>query len=273
MTTITQESNIWSGLQPLALAMLLALTTTIVSAQSGVGVSPPRAELTMPAGSQLTSTVRVDNPSSRLTLDVEAYLADLIIAPDGGNLFLDGGSHPRSLAPWTAVNSLNFTVQPATVDTVTYTITAPEDAAPGTYWGVLFFESRTPAPEGQGGMGVSTLVRVGHIIYVTIGQATLEGRIVGLGYDARSGPGAVRLTFQNSGNGLMRMDGRVEVRSMTGELVATQTLQGVASLPGLTHDLVVPLADPLPTGEYVILAVLDYGAATVIAGEGQVQVP
>lgn len=194
--------------------------------------------------------------------------------PDGSILYGEAGHHPHSIAAWTTATPLTFNLPGGAAKDVNYTIDVPHDTHPGTYWSVLFFESETQrAPEAQQGFNITTVVRVGHIIYVTVGQPTLEGSIAGIRYDAASGPGALRITFQNSGDGLLRLNGRIEVRTLQGELVQTLALEGEASFPGATHDLVAPLKEPLPSGEYVVLAVLDYGEAVVIAGEGEVEVP
>lgn len=264
-------------LRPLlrAAAFLLALTASPALAQSGVGVSPPRVEHLAQPGSQVTQTLTIDNPSTASALLVNAYFNDVFLAPDGSTLYVDAGSNPRSLASWTAVNPLSFTLEAATKTDVIYTIDVPEGTEAGTYWSVIFFESQPPGSDGEApSMGVRTLVRVGHIIYVHVGQPTYEGSIASVSYDPAVNPnGAVRVTFQNSGTGLMRLDGRIEVRTLEGELVHTTTFEGKASLPGATHDLVAELTEPLESGDYVVLAVLDHGEAHVIAGEGLVEVP
>ncbi len=272
MKTTWLQNRRWAWRQ--SIVGLVILWHSFALTQTGVGISPPRVELPVLPGGEVTQTVRVDNPSQVAALSVEAYFSDILLAPDGSSIYLEGGSIEKSIAPWVTVNPLNFILDPSDVLPVSYTVSVPDDAAPGTYWSVLFFESQSPdTRSSESGIGVTTVVRVGHIIYATVGQPTLEGRIVGIRYDNSRSAGAIRLTIQNSGDGLIRMDGHIEVRSLTGNLVQTLSMQGAASFPDSTHDLVVPMSEPLASGEYVILAVLDYGAASVIAGEGQVQVP
>lgn len=262
-----------------ALVLKIALTGLLVVgtnalAQMGVGVSPPRTEQNAQPGSEITQTISIDNPDPAHHIDVQAYFEDALLAPDGSVIYITAGSHPLSLSEWASVSPIEFGLGPSSSQDVNYTIRVPSDAKPATYWSILFFESEPPAAADEPqGFSIATVIRVGHIIYVTVGHPTLEGNIANISFDAAGRPGAVRITFQNSGDGLMRLNGHVEVRSTVGELLQVLSLDDVASFPGATHDLVLPLTEPLPSGEYVVLAVLDYGEASVIAGEGQVVVP
>lgn len=255
---------------------VLAWSLTCADAQSGVGVSPPRAQLVAAPGSQVTSVVNVDNPSPGTPLGVSVVLNDALMGPSGQLIWLDPGSHPRSLAPWLSVNPLEFTLGPAADLGVSYTVTVPEDAPDGTYWTVLFFDSAASVSEQEpgAGIGVVTRVRVGHFIYVDVGEPTREGSIVGLRYEPGvDAPPAVRVQFSNTGTGLLRITGSVEVRDATGGLVERVSVADEASFPGATHDVVFPLSAPLPTGSYTLLADLDYGGGTVLLGEALVEVP
>ncbi|MCS7218315.1 MAG: P pilus assembly protein, chaperone PapD [Thermus sp.] len=256
------------------LPLLLSLLP-LAQAQTGVGVSPPRALYPASPGSSLTGTVAVDHPGRSGTLQVEVLLQDVLLQPDGRPLYLDPGSHPRSLARWLSVTPLAFFLQPQGVQEVRYTLQVPPGVQPGTYWGVIFFES-APAGGRQGGEGIGIRVRarVGHVVYVEVGQVSRSGRIQGFRYQPPGGdaPAQVRLVFQNTGTGLLRLKGRVEVRDLQGRPVAQAEVPETASLPGATHEIPAPLAKALEPGRYLVLAVLDYGNPNLIAGEGRIEV-
>lgn len=256
------------------LTALLLLTASSALAQLGVGISPPRVEFQVQPGAQLTQTIIVDNPAQSDAVTVNAYFNDAYQMPDGSVFYATPGSSNRSLAPWTTATPLAFTLQPAAKTETRYTISVPADAQPGTYWTVLFFETEQLTAAGNdAGVGVTTVVRVAHLVYVTVGQPLLDGRITGMHYGNEDGADELRVTFQNSGNGLLRLNGRAEVRNTGGELLQTVLVQDQASLPEALHDLVLPLPEPLPAGEYVVLAALDYGEGSVITGEGRITVP
>jgi len=255
--------------------LVLGLLLSLAQAQTGVGVSPPRALFSLAPGGSATQTVVVDHPGRQGTLRVNALLADVLLKPDGGPLYLEPGSHPRSLARWLSLSPLEFLLPPQGSQEVRYTVQVPPEAKDGTYWGILFFESG-PAQERPGGQGVGIRVRtrVGHVVYVDVGRVTRSGRIQGVRYQPPVGRGEpeLRVVFQNTGNGVLRLKGRVEVRDASGKPVQQAEVPETASLPGATHEIPVPLKDPLPPGRYVVLAVLDYGAASLIAGEARLEV-
>ncbi|WP_018111421.1 hypothetical protein [Thermus igniterrae] len=253
----------------------LTLLAGLALAQTGVGVSPPRALYPATPGASLTGSLVVDHPGRSGTLQVEVVLQDVLLQADGRPLYLDPGSHPRSLTRWLSVTPLVFLLQPQATQEVRYTVQVPKEAQPGTYWGVVFFES-APAGNRQGGegLGIRIKTRVGHVVYVEVGQVTRSGRIQGFRYlpQGQEGPAQVRLVFQNTGTGLLRLKGRVEVRDAQGRPVAQGQVPETASLPGATHELPAPLDRVLPPGRYLVLAVLDYGSPSLIAGEGRIEV-
>jgi len=247
-------------------------------AQSGVGISPPRVEVQTNPGVELTQTIIVDHPGTVGTMEVDVTVSDVLLGPDGSAIYLDPGLHPRSLGPWLSLTPLRFTLAPQERAEARYTVQVPADAEDGTYWGVVFFESGTVRDDQAPaqGIGVRTRVRVGHVVYVHVGAVSREGQISGIRFEpptSTNRPATVRIVFQNTGNGLLRLNGTIEVRTMDAVLVDELTVTNVASFPGATHEIAVAVDEALVAGEYLVLAVLDYGEATVVAGEGLITVP
>lgn len=251
------------------------LAGALVWAQTGVGVSPPRAVYEAVPGQVIEGSVFVDHPGRTGAMRVNAFLNDVLVGPDGEPVYLDPGAQPRSLAPWMSYAPLSFALEPKEVREVRYTIRVPEDAADGTYWAVLFFDSGPLEESEARGVGVRMRVRVGHVIYVNVGRVTRAGRVEGLRYRPPEGrnPAQVRIKFRNTGNGLMRLSGRVELRDAEGRVVARARVHNAASLPQMAYEIGAALDRTPPPGRYVALVRLDYGEAEVIVAEGEVEVP
>jgi len=252
-------------------AILLAALTW---AQTGVGVSPPRAVYQAAPGTRVEGAVWVDHPGQAGAMRVRGMLSDVLVQPDGEPVYLDPGSHPRSLARWLSYRPLSFVLQPKEVREVRYTIEVPPNAQDGTYWAVLFFDSGPLRENPTKGIGVRFRVRVGHVIYVNVGRITRSGRIEGLRYLPPRGkhPAQLRIKFRNTGNGLMRLNGVAELRDPGGKLVAKAVVNNAASLPGTAYEIAARFDRPPPPGRYVALVKLDYGEAAVILGEDEVVV-
>jgi len=108
----------------LALSLLLSLA----QAQTGVGVSPPRSLFSLAPGGSATQTVLVDHPGRQGTLRVSVLLSDVLLKPDGSPLYLEPGSHPRSLTRWLSLSPLEFLLPPQGTQEVRYTLQVPPEA-------------------------------------------------------------------------------------------------------------------------------------------------
>lgn len=262
-------------MRTLCAVVLAGVLSTLALAQTGVGVSPPRAVLEAQPGQLVQGVVVVDHPGNDAPMRVDVSLSDVVVQPDGELVYLPPGSIPRSAASWVTVQPLSFVLAPKGAREVRYAVQVPEGTPPGTYWTVLFFDSG-PVQEEQGkGVGVRMRIRVGHVIYVNVGTITRSGRIEGVRYvpPAAKSPPQLRVQFRNTGNGLLRLNGYVELRDAGGQVVARGEIKNAASLPGFSYELAAPLASPPPGGDYVALIMLDYGGDQVIVGEGTVHVP
>jgi hypothetical protein len=251
-------------------------TASLALAQSGVGVSPPRIQVSAAPGAQLTQTIVIDNPSQVTALLVQGSLSDVLLGATGDAVFLEPGSHERSLTKWLSATPLRFTLTPNQNSEVRYTIRVPQNAKPGTYWGLIMFDSDPANAQGQSqqGIGVRVRARVAHVVYVDVGTVTKSGRITGMRYQPQVGnaPNQIRISFQNTGNGLVRMVGKVEVRNLSGQVVAIAEVPESPSFPNATHEIAAVLQKSLPPGRYVLLASLDIGENKLVGGQANIEV-
>jgi len=244
-------------------------------AQTGVGVSPPRQMLTAEPGATVKGMVVVDHPGSDAPMKVKVSLSDVIVQPDGNLMYLAPGSIPQSAAKWLTIPEVSFPLMPKESHELRYSLAIPQSAKPGTYWAVIFFESGPLQEASEKGIGVKMRVRVGHVVYVNVGEVTQKGNIEGIRYQpaaAKTHP-QLRVKFNNTGNGLMRLSGFVELKDSNGKTVAKGTIHNAASLPGYNYEISADLEKAPPSGDYVALIKLDYGGNQVIVGEGKVRIP
>lgn len=255
--------------------VLLALFAAPAAAQTGVGVSPPRVVLSGQPGDVLEGVVVVDHPGNDAPMQVDVSLSDVAVQPDGEPVYLSPGAVPQSAATWIAVSPPSFALQPKESHEVRYAVHVPADAKPGTHWAVIFFDSGPVQKRQAKGVGVNMRVRVGHVVYVNVGEIVISGQIRGVRYQPPAGknPAEVRVRFRNTGNGLMRLNGYVELRDENGKVAARGQVSNAASLPGYEYEIAAQFKEPPPKGSYLVLIMLDYGGEEAIIGEGRVQVP
>ena len=262
-------------MKTLRVIISMVIFASFAAAQTGVGVSPPRVIIDGHPGETIQGMVVVDHPGNDAPMEVEVSLSDVIVQPSGEPVYLDPGSIPQSAAPWIAVEPRTFVLSPKETREIRYSVHVPEDCSDGTHWAVIFFDSGPAQKQETEGVGVKMRVRVGHVVYVNVGKITRSGEIRGVRYQpptARN-PAEIRVRFRNTGNGLMRLNGYVELRDGAGKMVARGTISNAASLPGLEYEIPAPIKEDLPGGDYLALIMIDYGGDEAIIGEGKVHVP
>ncbi|MDM7323413.1 MAG: hypothetical protein P3W93_000175 [Thermus sp.] len=229
-------------------------------AQSTLGVEPPVLLKEAKPGEVLTQTLLVYNVGTR-PVRVRASLGDWTYDPMGKIQFLPTGSLKESASPWATFSPAEFLLEPKQNRPLTYTLTVPKDATPGTHWGILFLESEDPNPPP--GVPLATFrVRMAHVFYVNIAPLTTSGRITGIVPSppkAAQDPYRFAIQYQNTGNTAQKLSGRFEVRDASGRKAAEVEIEEVVVLPGQVRILPVTLVGPLPVGSYTALVILNYG--------------
>ncbi|MBW6394040.1 MAG: DUF916 domain-containing protein [Thermus sp.] len=232
-------------------------------AQSTLGVEPPVLLKEAKPGEVLTQTLTVYNVGTR-PVRVRASLGDWTYDPMGKIQFLPTGSLRESASPWATFSPAEFLLEPKQSRPLTYTLTVPKEATPGTHWGILFLESEDPNPPP--GVPLATFrVRMAHVFYVNIAPLSTAGRITGIVPSppkASQDPYRFAIQYQNTGNTAQKLSGRFEVRDGSGRKVAEVEVEEVVVLPGQVRILPITLVGPLPVGNYTALAILNYGDAT-----------
>lgn len=255
---------------------LFLLLASISFAQSGVGVSPPREVVAVGPGSTLTKTILVDNPTAEGgPLDVNVSVGDFVISPTGDPIFLAANSHSQSIASWISTSEQTFSLRPTEEQEINIDVSVPADAVPGTYWGLVFFESVTATPNAAAesvGVSLQTRTRVAYVLYVDVGAVERQGAVQLVQVPAPTFD-AAEVSLVNTGNGTVNADGRIEVRDAAGQLVAETELDPHLVLPGYSAVITADFAEPLAPGTYTLLAAIDLGGETLIAGEGSVTIP
>lgn len=240
-----------------------------VQAQGAVSVQPNAIIHTAAPGDLISQQLRIDNPGTA-ELDVSIYPGDWQHDSAGQVVYFPSGTLEHSAADWLSFDQASLTLAGRGEATVTYTVSVPADAQPGSYWAALFAEGVNPDSEQSQAL-TTFRMRTAHMVYVNIPPATSGGRITAILGEhpaAEDGPYTMHLTYLNEGNTIQILTGRVQIRTVAGELVETITMDRVLALPGIARTFSMDLFGPIPAGDYLALAVLNYGdSGTDVAGE------
>lgn len=247
--------------------LLLALIE-LASAQ-GVSVQPNAVVHTAQPGELVTQQLRLDNPGSG-DLQITVYPGDWQHDNIGEVVYFPTGTLERSASNWITFDRATFPLDQRSTATLNYTVSVPADTAPGSYWAALFVEGTDPA--APGGLTLTNVrLRTAHILYVNVPPMVPSGRISGIFGQApvsEQAPYTMQLTYLNEGNSMQVLTGEVQIRSVSGELIETVDLGREVALPGVTRTFPISLYGPVPAGDYLALAILNYGDMdTDVAGE------
>lgn len=262
------------GFAKYVLLLFVAAASLPGRGQAAFVVSPMEHHLQVAAGERGTSTILVRNNGQR-ALTLKLYLADSRFGPDGQEEDVPLGTLERSCAPWTTPEFELLELQPGDLHRVSLDLAPPVDAR-GSFWTKLYIEEiSTPEPDRKEAGGRTYQIfmrqRMGVRVFETVpGTEEPEALVSRVKVVTTGDTRTVTVSVQNRGNVLLRCQGSVELRNSRGDVL--ETLQTGTNgeflvFPGAGRELPVRSTIRLPADSYTVLAMVDYGGESVIAGE------
>lgn len=257
------------------ITMFVLLLLPAAWGQGAVGVQPNAIILEAAPGEAITQELRIDNPGGT-PLNLSVYPGDWQYDGSGQVAYFPAGTLQESAAGWLVFDDSDISLEGRGRTNISYTVEVPEDAAPGTHWAALFIEGTNPAT-GAANPLASFRIRTAHMVYVNVPPLNTDGQILaiqGTAPESASGPFSMQLDYLNEGNSVQVLSGTVEIRRPDGSIHDTVTVERELALPGTVKPLNMELYGPMPQGEYVALAILNYGDPTLdVAAEFLFQLP
>jgi hypothetical protein len=232
-------------------------------------VDPPKVILSIKPGDKKSGYVTITNTSPKDSVHLKAYPLDVIYLPDGSNDFVPLGSTPWSLGEWLKIKPDEFDIPPKQEQVIRFQVKVPPKAR-GGYYGVIFFEMRSPQTITKDQATVTIGVRIGTIVLVEVaGTSAYEASLNTLTVVKKDNKYQVECTIQNSGNILIRPFGTIQILDPGGKVVTQMALnpnkEGV--FQQTSRKFTVVCKEPLKEGQYVVRALLDYGGEKLLGGQ------
>jgi hypothetical protein len=215
----------------------------------------------------------------RLTLDANqpvthfvAHVEDWWRSEDGKQSFYAApGRLAHSCAKWVALNPVESAVNPGGTLVVRITATVPRELAGGGYWCALTVDEVPDPLAASSGVGVRFVASVSTGIFIDVDPINRAATI----QDVRIQADQVLVRVRNDGNSPLGIEGHVEfyapgatAPTATADLPRS-TLLTEPSVEGL-FGVTLPPAATLPSGHYVVRAILDFGTDHYIGAEREV---
>jgi hypothetical protein len=103
---------------------------------------------------------------------------------------------------------------------------------------------------------------------VAVAPATLSTTPVSTGANtSRTTKRQISVRFHNTGGMHLLAKGRLEFRHLDNTVAAQVPIAEFPTLPGATRKVLIDVPSNLLAGDYVVLALIDFGGAELVAGQ------
>ena len=200
-------------------------------------------------------------------------------AENGDNRFLPAGSSAMSCGAMLSVSPLSVRIEPHSSRVVRL---AAQTAAALTRecWDIVFIEE-VPQRTTTKGNSLQYIFRTGVKVYVAPPGLPRDGAIedmavvdAGVAKPASSAPAQkpaashqIAVRFHNTGAMHLVAKGRLEFRRLDNSVATQVPITEFPTLPGAVRKLLVDVPSDLAPGDYVVLALIDFGGAELVAGQ------
>lgn len=259
-------------------------TVLLILALGGIGfgqgfmVQPMQIEISLAPGETYREEIVVTNLSEK-DVQIQITKNDFAMKQDGTLEILKPGTSSLSLAGWLSLPSEELVVKAGRTESISLSITRPEDSSPKAYWGYLFVQNIEPiTTKGNIGVKFRFAIRILQIDPILQQRGIVTAMQVELkeAEEGNSRTAVVFTTLANTCLNILKADVHFEIRDMTGTTVATHELKDRVVLPEherrRTFSAEFP-ADDWPPGQYIALAIIDYGGETLSGGQWPFEIP
>ena len=215
-------------------------------------------------------TLNRDQLKTRFT----AHMEDWWRSEDGTQSFYDEpGKLTRSCGRWVTLNPVEVDVLPGETMTTRLTVKVSSEAEPGGYWCVLTVDEVPDPLAVSEGVGIRFLASVSVGVFVNVGEQHRVAEITAV--EVVHDSAIVKL--RNDGNTPLAIEGRFEfIRPGATEptAVITLTRNMLLTEPILTgrYSATLPDAARLPSGRYLVRAIIDYGVDHYIGTQREMNI-
>lgn len=263
-------------------AAVLAALLGFALPANAFGVTPLYTEIDVLPGQSYTGTIHVESGAGDEAGRI--YLSDWRRLSNGDHQDHEPGTLPRSCGKWLVLSPTQFDLSANESLDIRYSFTVPEDAS-GSYWTYVMVEGRPrpmpPQPGDKKGLMVNATARFGFRLVISVSKGrNVLGRINRVEVAPAPGDGRqdgtglqAGILFENSGNTFINARCYLEIRGLDGEVVNRSGVHEFYAFPESEWWVRLPVDPKIPAGEYLALAVVDYGGAARVAGEARFTVP
>jgi P pilus assembly chaperone PapD len=254
------------------------------SASAQLLVDPLEVTIVATGTNRVPASFSVSNTSNEV---VQATItrSDWDRAENGDNRFVAAGSTGTSCGANLSVSPLSIRVEPHTSRVIRLGIQSGA-AVTKECWDIFFVEE-VPRRASAKGNSLQYIFRTGVKVYVAPPGLSRDGAVENMAVEvvpvprttASTTPATtvanvqattkrqISVVFHNTGGTHLLAKGRLEFRRIDNSLAGQVTIPEFPTLPGATRKVMLDVPAGLAPGDYVVLALIDFGGAELVAGQ------
>lgn len=204
---------------------------------------------------------------------------------NGDNRFLPAGTSGTSCGAMLSASPLSIRIEPHTSRIIRLGV--QNAAALSKECWDIFFVEEVPQRASTSGNSLQYIFRTGVKVYVAPPGLGRDGAVENMALEdapvtpvtssttpAKSSTSSAATTkrqisirFHNTGGMHLLAKGRLEFRRLDNSLALQVPITEFPTLPGATRKVMVDVPSGLAAGDYVVLALIDFGGAELVAGQ------
>lgn len=271
----------------LALCALGLLAAPRLGAQ--LLVDPLEVTLVTSGASRVTGSFTLAN-SSDSPVQATITRQDWDRVENGDNRFLPAGTTGTSCGPLLTATPVSIRVEPRSSRIVRLAVSGAA-ALRKECWDIFFVEE-VPQRAGVRANSLQYIFRTGVKVYVAPPGLKRDAAVEDMAIEdvpvvastasstlasalPNSAPATKRqvsIRFRNNGGAHLVAKGHLEFRRLDNSLAAKISIPEFPTLPGALRKVMVDVPSDLASGDYVVLALIDFGGAEIVAGQIDLQV-
>jgi len=268
----------------ICIALLLGSIAVLYAEVQGQGmrVSPLLIETSLNPGEARTEIIKIGNPTEEDLL-VQLRKTDFYMTEYGGLEFLEVGKSSFSLASWLALPAEELIVKAGKTESLNLSIVRPKESSILPCWGAIIITciELTETMEMEEKLSIAVNVRFAIVVLQTEPSlAQKSGRLVNMSVkiakteEENSRTAAVSATFVSSCENMLKANVRFKILKGTGDEIASEELNDRFIFPKHKRIFTATFpADDWPPGQYIALAIIDYGGETLTGAQWPFEIP
>jgi P pilus assembly chaperone PapD len=247
-------------------------------------VDPLEVTLTTAGNNRVPGSFSLSNTSDVAT-QATITRQDWDRVENGDNRFLPTGTSGTSCGAMLTASPLSIRVEAHTSRIIR--LAAQNAAALNKECRDIFFVEEVPQRAATKGNSLQYIFRTGVKVYVAPPGLARDAQVEGMSVEdstvtpsaagtplklsVSAGPAATKrqiaIRFHNTGGMHLLAKGRLEFRRLDNTLAMQVPIAEFPTLPGAVRKLMVDVPTGLAPGDYVVLALIDFGGAELVAGQ------